>query len=173
MSAGTLTVEPADVEALLAGLASALAVQERLAGLVEDRTAALRRADAAAMAAADRAEAAALREGVALERDRRARTAALAAAAGLAPDAGLGEIAERLPAPARSRVLAAREALREAATANGRRAAAAARAAAATAAHVDALLRRVTAETTGGPRYAATGQFAPARASLSRWSLTA
>ena len=170
-----MTRQSADqVEVLLRGLREAVALQEHLATLVEERTAALRRADAAAMAEADRQEAAALTEAVRLERDRRARTAELAAAAGLPADANLAELAERLPPPAGERLRAARTALREAAAANGRRAAAAAHAAAAAAAHVDGLLRQVTERAVGGgARYAPTGRHAPARASLSRMSLSA
>ncbi|BAM02316.1 flagellar export chaperone FlgN [Phycisphaera mikurensis] len=163
---------PREVEDLIAGLAAALRVQERLIDLIEARTSALRRADADAMAAADRDEAAALAEGVALERKRRTQTATLAAALGLSEDAGLAAIAEGLAPVPRRRLLDARAALRDAAEANGRRAASAARAAAAAAAHVDGLVRRMK-QRSSGARYAASGRHAPARLSLSRMSLVA
>lgn len=161
------------IEALLAGLAAAVAVQERLATLVEKRTTALRRADGAAMAAADQEEAAALREAVALEQQRRTRTAALAAELGLAADAPLAALAEALPPPLRERVATARTQLREAVADNGRRAAVAARAAKAAAKHVDQLLRRVTERSAGASGYGASGRHAPARHSLPRMSVTA
>ena len=162
-----------EVEALLHGLQAALQVQERLAALIEARTTALRHADAQAMADAAREEDAALREGVALERERRARTASLGKALGLPTTPASPPSPRSCRRRSGERVLAERDALRAAAAANRSRAAAAARAAATTAAHVEGLLRRVTERSTGGARYAATGRHAPARRSLPRVSLTA